>query len=213
MCSKNRPKIANYLKCYIILETDFLKLPLEEFILQCYEAGARAFQLRNKYKTARENYLIGLKIKKILNNKDALFIVNDRVDLAIVLEADGVHLGVKDIPAKVVKEKYPNLIIGYSCNTESDIRYANDIPADYIGIGPAFQTNTKEDLRPVLSKDDYINLIKKANMPAVAIGGIKGDNISNFNNIEIDGFAISSYICASKKPFEKVKEILSFYNG
>ncbi|BAI81074.1 thiamine-phosphate pyrophosphorylase [Deferribacter desulfuricans SSM1] len=212
MRSKDRSKIADYLKCYIILETDLIKLPLEEFLNQCIEAGAKMFQLRNKHKTARENFHIGESIKKILDGKDVFFIINDRVDLALCLDADGVHLGEKDLPADIVKRKYKDLIIGYSCNNLSDINYANQTNVDYIGIGPAFPTKTKEDHRTVLSKEDYNKLLSHTNLPAVAIGGITPKNISKFHDIPISGFAVSSYICASENPFEAVKNILSFFH-
>jgi len=212
MRSKNRSKIADYLKCYIILETDLVKLPLEEFFNQCIEAGAKMFQLRNKHKTAKENFQIGEKIRTILDGQDVLFIINDRVDIALCLDADGVHLGEKDLPADIVKRKYNNLIIGYSCNNLKDINYANQSNVDYIGIGPAFPTKTKEDHRTVLSKEDYIKLLNNTNLPAVAIGGITANNLDKFKNIPISGFAISSYICSSENPFEAVKNILRFFN-
>lgn len=90
-------------------------------------------------------------VMKLLADTDVLFVVNDRADIAKTLGAEAVHVGAKDIPLSVAKKTFPEMIYGYSCNNEEDIETAK--LADYIGVGPAFPTSTKEDLRGLLNPD------------------------------------------------------------
>jgi thiamine-phosphate pyrophosphorylase len=207
MFNENRRKITDYLKLYLILETDFLKVSLKDFINQVTDAGVTAIQLRNKSFTVRQNYEIALQIKGILQDKDVLFVINDRLDLAKAVECNNIHLGIKDIPANIVKQKYSEMIIGYSCNNTQDIEYANSFRADYIGIGPAFDTSTKKDLRNLIGSEGIKKLLEKTNIPAVAIGGINENNINKLAHTAVSGFAISSYICSSDKPYKTTNKI------
>lgn len=207
MLNENRRKIADYLKLYLILEVDLLKVPLEDFINEITDGGVTAIQLRNKSMTARENYEIGLRLISMLKDKDVLLVINDRVDMAKTLNCTNVHLGIKDIPAGIIKEIYPEWVVGYSCNDMNDINYANSINSNYIGVGPAFVTSTKKDLRGVIGSDGIKKLVKKANMPAVAIGGIGAENIELLSGIGLAGIAVSSAICGSKRPFEASKKL------
>lgn len=171
-------------------------------------AGATAFQLRDKFSSGRERYETGLKIKKALEGKGVLFAVNDSIDLALALEADAVHLGVKDIPLEAAKKIAPGLFFGYSCNTCEDCRIAR-VHADYSGVGPVYTTDTKKDLRRLLGPCGLAeNLGLLEGLPAVAIGGINGDNCREISALGPDGVAVSSYICSSEKPYEAAKNII-----
>lgn len=200
MLNANRRKITDTLKLYLILETDMLKMPLADFIPQVVDGGVTAIQLRNKFGTARENYEIGLSLQSLLNGTDVLFVVNDRVDMAAALSCPNVHVGIKDLPIDVVKQQHPDWVVGYSCNNTDDIQTANGASADYIGVGPAFSTDTKKDLRGVIGPDGIAALVAKANMPAVAIGGISVDNVDQLSGCGLAGVAVSSAICATTEP-------------
>lgn len=211
MCRKYRQEIANYLKLYLILETDMLKLPLEEFIVQAVEGGVTAIQLRDKKLTAKQRYENGLKIKEIIKDKDVMITVNDRLDLALTLGIDVIHVGVKDIPPYAIKELYPDMIVGYSCNNFEDLEVAEKSRVDYIGVGPAFATSTKEDLRDLIGPEGIKKIVSHTEIPAVAIGGIKLENCHLISNIGVKGVAISSELCMSTNPYETAKKFRAFF--
>ncbi len=202
MCGKNRREIADRLKLYLVLETDYIKFPLKDFINMIVDGGVTAIQLRNKFKSVKENYVIGTEIKDLLHDKDVLFVINDRIDLAKALNVNSVHIGVKDLPLKIVKESYSDFIVGYSCNDLEDILTANGCSADYIGVGPAFFTDTKKDLRQVLGSEGIAKLLKNTDIPAVVIGGINSENLHGLRDTGIKGVAVSSALCASENPFK-----------
>lgn len=212
MCCKYRQEIEKYLKLYLVLETDLLNLSLERFIKDVIDGGVTAIQLRDKSKSINERYETGRILHNILKNEDILFIVNDRIDLALCVNACGTHLGENDLPIEAAKKHF-QLIYGYSCNNEKDILLANKVSADYIGIGPAFHTKTKKDLRKVIGVDGISELLKKTNIPAVAIGGITLDNVYLFKNTGLSGVAVSSAICSSVNPKETTKRFIEILYG
>lgn len=205
--------INDLLKLYLIIETPLIKLPIKDFISQCIEAGVTAFQLRDKGVDANIVTEKAFIIKEVIDsykNHNLLYIINDRVDIAHIVGADGVHLGIKDINPYLVKQHYPKLIIGSSCNNIDDVNNANKY-SDYVGIGPAFFTSTKKDLRQVIGLNGISKLVENLNIPSVAIGGINKDNIKDVLKTGVKGVAISSYICSSENPYKIVKELFSQY--
>ncbi|MGC8925618.1 MAG: thiamine phosphate synthase [Calditerrivibrio sp.] len=211
MCSKYRQKISDYLKLYLILETDMLKIPLEEFIPQVVSGGVTAIQLRDKKLTAKQRYENGLKIKELTKDKDVMITVNDRLDLALALEIDVIHVGVKDIPPYVIKDLYPDILVGYSCNNIEDLEVAEKSKVSYVGVGPAFLTSTKDDLRPLIGPDGIKEIVSKTDIPAVAIGGINLQNCHQLVDIGVKGVAVSSEICRSLNPYETSKKFREFF--
>ena len=209
MCDEDRYQIEKYLKFYLILETEMLQMPLETFIDEVVSAGVTAIQLRDKNLDVNQRVKNGEIILKSLKNRDTLLVINDRIDLALSLGVNAVHLGAKDIPLKVAKEIFKEFTFGYSCNNLEDLLTARDAGAHYIGVGPAFWTDTKKDLREVLGPDGIKNLLSNTNIPAVAIGGISSENVHLLRNTGICGIAISSAVCKSKTPGKEVLKILS----
>jgi thiamine-phosphate pyrophosphorylase len=191
--------LKKYLKLYLVLESGMLKMPLEEFIPAVIEGGVTCIQVRDKGFTAREQYDICLKVKELAGGSDVLTVVNDRADIAAAAGIHAVHVGIKDIPLNLVKKTFPQMITGYSCNDTNDIETA--LQADYIGVGPAFFTGTKADLRPVLGVSGIRALLEKTDKPAVAIGGINAENVLQLKNCGLAGVAVSSAVCASADPY------------
>lgn len=191
--------IDKYLKLYLVLETGMLKMPLEDFIPQVVKGGVTCIQLRDKGATSRELFDRSKLVMELLKGQDVLFVVNDRLDIALTLGAKAVHVGIKDVPLAEAKAKFPEIIYGYSCNNMDDVSTAKD--AEYIGVGPAFPTSTKADLRGVIGPEGIAKLVAEANKPAVAIGGIGISNIAQLNGTGISGVAVSSAICASADPY------------
>ncbi len=152
-------------------------------IRSAVESGLDMLQLRCKGLSDRKILNIGREVKSAVKEYDTLFIVNDRPDIALILEADGVHLGQDDIPAKDVKKMITSLknslIIGISTHSLEQALEARDNGADYIGVGPVFKTPTKADYIPV-GLELVRNVSEKLpDIPFVAIGGINLGNLSD----------------------------------
>lgn len=203
--------LASKLRLYIVLETSMLKLPLDEFLKEVLKAGVSTIQLRDKYSSIEEKLKISQTIRFLTNEFNALFIINDNVELAVQAHADGIHLGINDGNIKEIKENYPNLIIGYSCNNLDDVNIANQY-ADYAGIGPYTNTYTKKDIRQILGSKGIYKLNKALNIPSVAIGGINRENAKDVLSSNVSGLAVSSYLCASEKPYEDAVKLMDIIN-
>lgn len=203
--------LSSYLKLYLVLETNMLKLPLDKFLKEVLSAGIKIIQLRNKYEPYDEKIKTAEIIKKVISDYDALFIINDSVELALTVQADGLHLSYKDGDIKDIRQKHSSLILGYSCNNIDDVLLANSY-ADYAGIGPYTDTSTKQDHRAVLGVNGIKNLYSQLNIPAVAIGGINSSNAKDVLSSNITGLAVSSYICASKEPYDDTRRLMEIIN-
>lgn len=195
--------MEKYLRLYLVLESGMLKMPLEEFIPAAVEGGVTCIQLRDKNFDASVRFDTGLKVMELLKGRDVMFVVNDRADIAKALGAKAVHVGVKDVPPAQLKKTFPDMIYGYSCNNAQDIETAKT--ADYIGVGPAFFTDTKADLRGLIGPDGIKELLQRTDRPAVAIGGIKAENIMQLKGTGIKGAAVSSAVCAAEDPYRAAK--------
>ncbi|MEN3013993.1 MAG: thiamine phosphate synthase [Endomicrobiia bacterium] len=170
-------------------------------------------QLRIKNFSDKFFYSVALNIKKILASKKIPFIIDDRVDIALLVKADGVHLGQDDLPAEVVRKllkiKSKNFIIGVSTHSFQQAKEALKMPVDYISIGPVFPTSTK-DYKPVgLQTVKEVVLLAKNKMPVVAIGGINSKNVELLKEIKPSAIAVISAlkIADLKREVFKLKSI------
>lgn len=203
--------LSSYLKLYIVLETSMLKLPLDVFLREVLSAGAGIVQLRNKYQNYEEKIKTAQIVRKITSDYNALFIINDSLELALDAGADGLHLSYKDGDIKEIRQNNNSLILGYSCNNENDVLLANNY-ADYAGIGPYTDTSTKKDHRAVLGAKGIRSLNSLLNIPAVAIGGINSINAKDVLSSCVAGLAVSSYLCASEKPYDDALKLMEIIN-
>ncbi|MBW2216274.1 MAG: thiamine phosphate synthase [Deltaproteobacteria bacterium] len=150
-----------------------------ELISAQIRGGTDVIQLREKEMSKRDRLELGLKIRELTRQEGVLFIVNDDVDLALILDADGVHLGQDDIPIRFARPLMKDKIIGVSTHSLNQAEEAVASGADYIGVGPVFETATKEDREDLVG----LNLLPKIKdicpIPYVAIGGIGKDNIAS----------------------------------
>ncbi|HSR35598.1 MAG TPA: thiamine phosphate synthase [Desulfurivibrionaceae bacterium] len=140
--------------------------------------GARIVQLRDKVSDARTFHAKAMAFREKTRAAGALFIVNDRLDIALMADADGVHLGNDDLPAEAVRRFAPNLIIGVSCNTEEQAATAEARGASYFNIGPLFPTQTKEEAREYIGVEAISRFAARSPLPFTVMGGIKFDHIS-----------------------------------
>jgi thiamine-phosphate pyrophosphorylase len=169
-----------------------------EMVAAQIKGGADVIQLREKTMSKREKLDLGRAIRNLTTHEGVLFIVNDDLDLALILEADGVHLGQDDIPIQYARPLMKDKIIGISTHSLDQAREAIDSGADYIGIGPAFKTETKIKADPVVGVDLILEAEGLSSVPVIAIGGIGEENIDSLVSKGIKRVAIISDILCSK---------------
>ena len=173
------------------------------------EAGIKFIQYREKEKTGLARYEECLKLKKLTAEYGAAFIIDDFVDLAIAVDADGVHIGQDDLPVPAVRKLLgPDKIIGLSTHSPKQLEKANEIAdlIDYIGCGPVYATNTKKTAVPVGL--EYVKYATEhAKMPFVAIGGIKEHNIHEVYNAGATTIAVVSDITSADDIVDKISKL------
>ena len=180
---------------YLVTDRDCLQgKDLFESVSEAIKGGVTVVQLREKDATSREFFNIGLKLKKITTYYNVPLIINDRVDIALALDADGVHVGQDDLQAKLVRKLIGNnKIIGVSTKTKEQAKKASLDGANYLGVGAVFPTFTKKDASE-LNFDEITNICKAVDIPVLGIGGINLENVSELNKIGLDGICVVSAI-------------------
>ena len=186
----------------------------EDSVRIALEGGCRWIPLRMKNAEEKHVYSIALRTQKMCQEYGATFIIDDHVEIAKQIQADGVHLGKLDIPIIEARSILGNnFIIGGTANTFEDVKAHYEAGADYIGCGPFRYTTTKSNLSPILGLDGYRHIttrIKEAhiNIPLVAIGGITETDIPELMQTGISGIALSGSILRAKNPIEEMKNII-----
>ncbi|MGL5757039.1 MAG: thiamine phosphate synthase [Paraclostridium sp.] len=183
------------LKLYLVTDSEILK---DRDFYKCIEdalkGGVTTLQLREKAASGKEFLEKAYKLRELTKKYNALFIINDRVDIAMLCDADGVHVGQSDIPLKEVRKLIgKDKIIGVSTHDLKETWEAKVGGADYVGIGAMFSTSTKTDAT-IVTVENLKEIDKNIDIPKVLIGGITQDNINTFKGINIDGYAIVSAI-------------------
>ncbi|WP_333655004.1 thiamine phosphate synthase [Dissulfurispira sp.] len=163
----------------------------EEAVLTILKSGIRWIQYRGKGKTKKEMFNKASRLREITKDFNACFIINDYADIALAVDADGVHLGQEDLPLKEARKILGNKIIGISTHNLQEAIDAEKGGADYIGFGSIFPTTTKDDA--VVQGLDALRKVKgSVNIPVVAIGGINTDNVRSVFDAGCDGVAVSA---------------------
>ena len=181
---------------------------LYEQVKEALENGVTCVQLREKELDESDFLKEAKQISTLCKEYKVPFIVNDNVDIAIACKADGIHIGQEDMELKSVRKLVgEDMIIGVSAHTVEEAIKAQEGGADYIGIGAVFATSTKTDV-DVLSFETLRSICEAVDIPTVAIGGIKKDNICKLKGSGIDGVAVVSAIFAAKDIATATKELL-----
>ena len=170
--------LGKRLLLYVIADRTFSQgRSEEEVVAQAARGGATAIQLRGKGLTGRELYLTGISLRRLTREMGLLFIVNDRVDVALAVDADGVHLGQDDLPLQAARRLMGRRkIIGISVDTVEEALAAQQGGADYLGAGPVFATASKVDAGPVMGPEGLRRICIAVRIPVVGIGGVNADN-------------------------------------
>ena len=173
--------------------------------------GATFVQLREKYLAPREFYRETEEALRVARSRGVRLIINDRVDIALALRADGVHLGQDDLPPEAARELLgEEAIIGFSTHSIEQARKAARLPVDYLAIGPIFETSSKENPDPVVGLDGLRRVREiTGEIPLVAIGGIRLENIGEVLKAGADAVAVISLLLAQPSEIEtRTREIL-----
>lgn len=179
------------------------------------EGGCRWIQLRMKNCPLSEVEAVGRQVKALCKEHDGIFIIDDYVELAQKLEADGVHLGKNDMPVAEARQVLgEGFLIGGTANTFEDIVRHYQGGADYIGCGPFRFTTTKQNLSPVLGLQGYASLMQQMkeadiHLPVVAIGGITRQDIPDILRTGVHGIALSGAVLHADNPVKEMQDILN----
>lgn len=204
-----KKQLEDKLRLYAVTDSGLTK---DRGIRACVEkainGGITMLQYREKILKGEELKAEAVSIRNICREKNVPFIINDNVELAKEIEADGVHLGANDMPVKEARKLLGDkFIIGATAKTPEQARSAEEEGADYLGSGAIFGTTTKSDAKP-MDMDTLKNIVKSVNIPVVAIGGINSENIVKLEGTGISGVAVVNGIFGNTDIEEETKKLL-----
>lgn len=202
---------SNLNRLYIILDPSVCpERPLIDVLTASAEAGATLFQYRNKTASMKEAYREALPLRQAAAKAGVLFIVNDRCDLALAVDADGVHVGQGDLPLDLARKIMgPDKLIGISTHNPEQVKEASAGQPDYLGFGPIFTPGSKLDHDPVVGLEGLRAIRRLTSLPVFAIGGIQIGQVGDVMEAGADGVAVISAILKAADIREAVRTFLS----
>jgi thiamine-phosphate pyrophosphorylase len=194
---------------YVILDAALLPNDPVEYLKKLMAAGARLFQYRNKTEASRELLQAARSLSSTAREGNATFIVNDRPDIARLVWANGVHVGQEDVEVSVARAMVgTDALVGVSTHNLEQFREAAQTDADYVAIGPLFETRSKDKPDPVVGLDLIVEARKLTTKPIVAIGGITLERAPEVLRAGADSVAVIGDIWTSRNPVARVKQYL-----
>lgn len=198
------------LRKYFVMGSQDCDRDPEQILREAITAGITTFQYREKGPrslSGEAEIKLGKKLREMCKEHDVLFIVNDKVELAEILDADGIHVGQEDTPVEEIREKFPDKIIGLSVTNMEEVKQSRIDLVDYVGAGPIYATDTKPGKEA--TGPDWLQEIKNLHpdLPIVAIGGIKPANAQEVLDAGADGLVVVSAITKSKNIKRAVAEL------
>jgi thiamine-phosphate pyrophosphorylase len=196
---------------YIILDPSVSSdRPLVDVLKASAEAGAKLFQYRNKAASMKTAYAEALPLRKVAQELGVLFIINDRCDLALAVDADGVHLGQGDLPLTLARKVMgPDKLIGISTHSREQVIAATAGEPNYLGFGPIFTPGSKLDHDPVVGLQGLRTIRPLTALPIFAIGGITADRTEDVIRAGADGVAVISAILKAPDISQAVTDFVS----
>ncbi len=190
------------------------KIGYKECVKELVNAGSKVIQLRIKEGYSDiEFFRIAFSLRDIIP-EDVLYIINDRIDIALAVLADGVHVGQDDMPVNTVRDiSSPFFVVGKSTHNIDQVKNAMEEKPDYIGVGPVFPTKSKKNSDPVLGIDKAKEMVELSSVPTVCIGGINSDSLKEAKDIKCSAFAVMSYITSSENPGKRFEELMNILKG
>jgi len=197
------------LSLYLVTDRGLsLGRPLEYIVEEAVKGGVTMVQLREKDCSSLEFYELGRKLKKLLSPLNIPLIINDRLDIALAVDADGLHIGQSDLPWQVARQLLgPDKILGLSVETQQQAEEANHLDIDYIGVSPVFATPTKTDTFQPFGLEGLKEACRISQFPAVAIGGINASNAASIVEHGAQGIAVVSAISSAESPMAAAKDL------
>ena len=172
--------------------------------------GVTMVQVREKHGDVRAFIERAEAVKSVLDGTGVPLIINDRVDVALAVDADGLHLGQSDMPATIARKLIgSDKILGLSIETEQQLQEADDLPIDYIGLSALFETQTKKNLKKYWGYEGVKLALETTKLPIVGIGGINESNIPQLVETGIHGLALVSAICHAEDPKKATQDLLN----
>jgi len=196
--------------CLVTDESLCLGKSLYHIVQQAVEGGITMVQLREKRLNTKEFVVKALKIKELLKTYNVPLIINDRIDVALAVKADGVHIGQNDMPFEIARKMIPqNMLIGLSVETLEQAMEAENYKLDYLGVSPVFSTPSKTDISTHWGLEGLRELRKVSSHKLIAIGGINASNAEDVIEAGADGIAVISAICSAAVPKKASLELLN----
>ena len=181
-------------------------------VAEAIRGGVTVIQLRAKNLSGRDFFRRAVELREVTRRLSVPLIINDRADIALAVDADGVHVGQKDLPCREVRRLMgEGKIIGVSAATVDEALEAQADGANYIGAGAVFTTSTKQNTR-ALSLDVLKRIVQAVEIPVVAIGGIKQDNAAQLIDTGISGIAVVSAIASAADPCRAAAELKQIWS-
>jgi thiamine-phosphate pyrophosphorylase len=199
---------------YFITDSKLSRAGNESDVRQAVACGVEVVQYRNKNRETRQMYEEAVRLREICRDSDSIFLINDRVDIALAAEADGVHLGQSDMPCLAARKLLgQERIIGVTVHSLAEALQAESMGADYLGVSPIFQTATKLDA----GKPAGIRLIEElrsqVEIPLIAIGGINHSNASEVVRAGADGLCAISCVVAKENVRDEIKKFQEIFSA
>ncbi|MCI0766556.1 thiamine phosphate synthase [Bacillus sp. TL12] len=215
MACMDQQQISKLLQVYFIMGSNNCKQEPLQVMKEALDGGVTLFQFREKGEgalTGEERVHFAKQLQALCKEYDVPFIVNDDVELAIELDADGVHVGQDDEGITSVREKMGDKIVGVSAHTIEEARFAIANGADYLGVGPIFPTSTKKDTKAVQGTKGLRHFRDAGiTIPIVGIGGITFENAASVIEAGADGISVISAISLADSPYESTKKMAGLY--
>lgn len=206
---------AESLSLYLVTDRSLsLGRELEFIVNEAVKGGATMVQLREKDCDTRRFIELAASLKQALSPLGVPLIINDRVDVALAVDADGVHLGQSDMPYETARKLLgPDKIIGLSVENIEQLLSANELDVDYVGISPVFDTSTKTDTAPAFGISGLKEAVRLSMHPTVAIGGMNAGTAAEVMQTGCDGIAVVSAISSAESPREAAAELRSIVDA
>ena len=200
----------NAYRLYLVTDDQQDLATLKHVVSKAVEGGVTMVQVREKHGDVRAFIERAQAVKDILKNTNVPLIINDRVDVALAVDADGVHLGQSDMPAHIARELIgQNKILGLSIENEQQLAQVDTLPIDYIGLSAIYATPTKTNTQKHWGIDGLKMALNSTSLPIVAIGGINESTIPALSATGVHGLALVSAICHADDPKLACEYLLS----
>jgi len=199
----------NPYRLYLVTDDQQDLETLKTVVTDAVAGGVTMVQVREKHGDVRAFIERALAVKAILQGTGVPLIINDRVDVALVVDADGVHLGQSDMPAETARRLIgKGKLLGLSVENEQQLMEAESLPVDYLGLSAIFATPTKSDTKKEWGIEGLRNTVAQSSFPIVAIGGINAANLDDIIATNVDGVALVSAICHAPNPKQAAMDLL-----